>query len=89
MKDGVVASRCILRSPTRVVRPKSWEGVEALRMVDFWCPEEIMVSELTHERSRGHANRERPGHGFDKTVALAGWGADAFGIVDSGLVRGS
>lgn len=44
--------RAEMYSPTGVVRPRSWAGSEALQRVDFWCAEEIMVSELAHDRSR-------------------------------------
>lgn len=49
MKDRVMALK--MYSPTGVVRPRSWRDTQALKRVDFWSREEIMVSEPTHERS--------------------------------------
>jgi hypothetical protein len=60
--------RAEMYSPTGVLRPRSWRDLRAPKRVDFWSREEMMVSELTHERSR-----ERQGHGVDKKEALAGW----------------
>lgn len=55
-------------SPTGGCKTQALEGLEALKRVDFWSREEMMVSELTHERSQ-----ERQGHGLNKKEALAGW----------------
>lgn len=49
MRARVMALK--MYSPTGVVRPRSWKDIEALKRVDFWSREEMMVSELTHERS--------------------------------------